>query len=35
MGYVKAEYAKAGTVITVQIRKRQAKAEIIKGRFLS
>ncbi len=35
MGYVQTEYAKAGTVINVQIRKRQVEAEIIKGRFLS
>jgi len=35
MGYVRTEYAKAGTVINVQIRKRQVEAEIIKGRFLS
>ncbi len=34
MGYVRTEYAKAGgTVINVQIRKRQVEAEIIKGRF--
>lgn len=35
MGYVGTEYAKAGTLINVQIRRRQVEAEIIRGRFLS
>lgn len=35
MGYVSVEYAKADTEIQVQIRKRIAKAKIIKGRFLA
>lgn len=35
MGYVDVDFAKAGTEIQVQIRKRQARATIIKGRFLA
>lgn len=35
MGYVNAEYAKADTEVQVQIRKKLAKAKIIKGRFLA
>jgi len=34
MGYVELDYAKAGTEIQVQIRKKPVKAELIKGRFL-
>ena len=34
MGYVELDYAKAGTEIQVQIRKKSVKAELIKGRFL-
>lgn len=34
MGYVTVDYAKPETKIQVQIRKNQAQAEIIKGRFL-
>lgn len=35
MGYVNADFAKAGTEIQVQIRRKLARATIIKGRFLS
>lgn len=35
MGHVDVDFAKAGTEIQVQIRKRQARATIIKGRFLA
>ncbi|HBG02241.1 MAG TPA: glycine cleavage system aminomethyltransferase GcvT [Firmicutes bacterium] len=35
MGYVAVDYAKVDTEIQVQIRKRLAKAKLIKGRFLS
>lgn len=35
MGYVKLEYAKADSEILVQVRKKQARARIIKGRFLA
>lgn len=34
MGYVDVDYAITGTEIQIQIRKRLAKAEIIKGRFI-
>ena len=34
MGYVDVDYAKADTEVQVQIRKRLAKAKLIKGRFL-
>lgn len=35
MGYVRLDQAKPGTVLRVLIRKRPARAEIIKGRFLA
>lgn len=35
MGYVQAAYAKADTELQVQIRKKTARAQVIKGRFLS
>lgn len=35
MGYVKAEYAKAGTMIEIEIRSRRVPAEIVKGRFVT
>lgn len=35
MGYVQVAYAKADTELQVQIRKRTARAKVIKGRFLS
>ncbi len=35
MGYVDVAYAKADTEIQIEIRKRLAKARVIKGRFLS
>jgi aminomethyltransferase len=35
MGYVQVESAQPGTEILVQIRKNQARAKIIKGRFLA
>lgn len=35
MGYVEVDNSKPGTIIQVQIRKKPAQGEIIKGRFLS
>lgn len=35
MGYVEIENSKPGTIVQVQIRKKPAQAQIIKGRFLS
>jgi len=35
MGYVRVDLAQPGTEIQVQIRKKLAKAKIIKGRFLA
>lgn len=34
MGYVELDQSKPGTIIQVQIRKKPAQAEVIKGRFL-